>query len=265
MSTRSLSALFALSIVLPLALLSGCGRGYSPVPIAPAVLPSDDLYGRNNTPEPTAELRIEPERVFPGEAAIMTWSSTDADAAFISPGGKVETQGRVEIRPKADTSYALTVQGPGGETTVSARVYVITDDPLAGRNRRGVTGEEMLPPLQDAINALSDIYFDYDADTLRADQQSQLDANADMLVGLFNAYPTGRLMIEGHCDERGSSEYNLALADRRARTVYNYLIDRGVPAARMQTVSYGHEKPQCFESAESCWSLNRRAHFVARP
>jgi len=266
MSTRSWSALLALSIVLPLALLTGCGRGYRSTPVAPAILPSDNLYGRGNTPAPTAELRIEPERVFPGESAILSWSSTDADAAYLQPGpGRVETQGRLEIRPEADASYALTVQGDGGETTVSARVYVIPADPLAGRNRRGVTGEDVLPPLQDAVNSLSDIYFDYDSDDLRPDQQRQLDANAEMLQGLFSAYAGGQLMIEGHCDERGSSEYNLALADRRSRTVYNYLVDRGVPAARMQTVSYGHEKPQCFESDESCWRLNRRAHFAARP
>ena len=117
--------------------------------------------------------------------------------------------------------------------------------------------------LADALRAMDDVYFAYDADGLQPAQQEQLDINAEILLGLFAEYRQGVVMIEGHCDERGSSEYNLALGDRRAQRVYDYLVSRGVPAARMQTVSYGREKPQCLESAESCWSMNRRAHFAA--
>ena len=69
-------------------------------------------------------------------------------------------------------------------------------------------------------------------------------------------------MIEGHCDERGTAEYNLALGDRRASAVMQYLLSLGIPSNRMETISYGKEKPVCTESNERCWSKNRRAHFV---
>ena len=260
MTPRFLSAAVALAFAF---LMGACGSKYAPV--APAVLPSDGagsgLYGR----APEATLTVEPERIIAGETAILTWTSTGADTAWLQPGpGKVEPNGRLEIRPDRDTSYSLTVQGDGGETTASARVFVMPSDPLggAGRNNGGVQSADLLPPFSEAVRTmLQDIYFDYDADALDSDQQRALDANALVLMDLFEEYPTGRVMIEGHCDERGSSEYNLALGDRRSRTAYDYLVARGVPQSRLQTVSMGKEKPQCFEQAESCWSQNRRAHF----
>ncbi len=260
MTPRLMSASAALALV---CLLGACGRGYVPVAMAPAVLPNGDGYGRTTLP-PDATLTIEPERVIAGQTAILTWTSENADSGWLQPGpGRVEPRGRLEIRPERDTSYALTVQGAGGEKTVSARVFVISSDPL-GRDRRGVDSTDLLPPFDEAVRSmLQDVYFDYDADGLKPEQQQALDANALVLMDLFEDYPTGRVLVEGHCDERGLGEYNLALGDRRAHASYEYLVARGVPASRLRTVSYGEEKPQCFEAAESCWSLNRRAHFEA--
>lgn len=257
MTPRFRSAGTALALV---CLLGACGSKYSPVPLAPSVLPGNDAYSNSNLP-PKAILTIEPERIIAGEKAILSWSSENADTAWLEPGGRVDTQGRMEIRPERDTSYSLTVQGPAGETSVSARVFVVPADPL-GRERRGVESTDLLPPFEEAVRTmLQDVYFDYDASALKPEQITALDADALVLMDLFEEYPTGRVMVEGHCDERGSSEYNLALGDRRAHTAYEYLVSRGVPAARLQTVSFGKEKPQCYEQAESCWSLNRRAHF----
>ena len=105
---------------------------------------------------------------------------------------------------------------------------------------------------------LKDAYFDYDQSDLRDDARSVLSANAEWL----KKYPSIQVLIEGHCDERGTSAYNLALGDRRANAARDYLDSLGVAASRIRTVSYGKERPACTESTEDCWQQNRRGHFV---
>jgi peptidoglycan-associated lipoprotein len=105
---------------------------------------------------------------------------------------------------------------------------------------------------------LQDVYFDYDKSDLRPDARDALAKNADWLKKSYN---TAVVQIEGHCDERGTNEYNLSLGERRARAALDYLVSLGVPAARLSTISYGEERPQCTESDESCWQRNRRGHF----
>ena len=87
-----------------------------------------------------------------------------------------------------------------------------------------------------------------------------LTANADRLKAIFQKYTSGVVVVEGHCDERGSAEYNLGLGDRRSTSARDFLVQLGVPADRLKTVSYGKERPQCTESNEGCWQKNRRAH-----
>ena len=105
---------------------------------------------------------------------------------------------------------------------------------------------------------LNSAYFDYDKADLRDDARSTLAGNAEWL----KKYPTLQVLIEGHCDERGTSEYNLALGDRRANAAREYLVSLGVDATRVKTVSYGKERPGCTESTDACWQKNRRAAFV---
>jgi peptidoglycan-associated lipoprotein len=107
---------------------------------------------------------------------------------------------------------------------------------------------------------LGDIYFDFDAHEVRAEDVRVLDANAAWL----RATPNALVLIEGHADERGTSEYNLGLGDLRARAAMTYLMAHGVPAARMVAISYGKERPICTEHDESCWAQNRRAHFLVK-
>jgi peptidoglycan-associated lipoprotein len=104
---------------------------------------------------------------------------------------------------------------------------------------------------------LTTIYFDYDRSDIRSDQRDALKANADKLKGM-----TANATIEGHCDERGSEEYNLALGDRRADAVRRYMVDLGVPSARLSTVSFGESRPAVQGHDESAWRYNRRADFV---
>jgi peptidoglycan-associated lipoprotein len=103
-----------------------------------------------------------------------------------------------------------------------------------------------------------DVYFDYDESTLSDDTRQKLSRNADLL----KSQPQFSVTIEGHADSRGTSEYNLALGERRANAVRDYLSSLGVAATRMRTISYGKERPVCTEEVESCWSQNRRAHMI---
>ena len=106
---------------------------------------------------------------------------------------------------------------------------------------------------------MKDIFFNYDNADIRADEQSMVNANAQFLA----SHPDWRLMIEGHCDERGSEEYNLALGQNRAKQVMDALAKEGISSDRIKVISLGKERPFCTNAeSESCWSQNRRAHFV---
>ena len=112
-----------------------------------------------------------------------------------------------------------------------------------------------------AANAnLQDVYFEFDKYDIRPDAARILDANATWL----KANARNLLLIEGHCDERGTAEYNLALGERRAKSTMNYLVGQGVAASRITVISYGKERPVCTEKTEACWAKNRRAHHLVK-
>ncbi len=108
-----------------------------------------------------------------------------------------------------------------------------------------------------------DAYFDYDKNDIRADAQQALTADADLLKRIFAREPNLVVIVEGHCDERGSAEYNLGLGDKRASAAKEFLVNLGVPADRLKTISYGKERPVCQEHDEACYQKNRRAHLAA--
>jgi len=109
---------------------------------------------------------------------------------------------------------------------------------------------------------LMDIYFAYDQSTLSPEAGAALESDAKIVTAVLADFPGVRLILEGHCDERGSAEYNLALGDRRADRTAQALRGMGISRAAIRTISYGKEQPQCTESNESCWSRNRRAHLL---
>jgi peptidoglycan-associated lipoprotein len=119
------------------------------------------------------------------------------------------------------------------------------------------------PAVQDfaAVPELADVFFDFDKYDIRPGDAKTLDANASWL----KSNPNHLMLIEGHCDERGTNEYNLALGERRAKSTMNYLVSQGVQANRITIISYGEERPQCTEHNEACWAKNRRAHFLVKP
>ncbi len=110
---------------------------------------------------------------------------------------------------------------------------------------------------------IEDAYFNYNTAALRPDAMKALQADSTELRDILKDYPDYKLTIEGHCDERGSEEYNLALGDRRAAAAKAYLVQVGIPAAQLNVVSYGKDKPVCQEHDEACWQRNRRIHIVA--
>ncbi|MCC6347416.1 MAG: peptidoglycan-associated lipoprotein Pal [Nitrospirales bacterium] len=120
------------------------------------------------------------------------------------------------------------------------------------------TEDKAAAPLQEIPSKIQDVYFDYD----RYDIKDEAKPALKELAAFLSREKDTRVVVEGHCDERGTNEYNLALGDKRANAAKDYLISLGIPSKRIETVSYGEEKPACKESTEECWAKNRRAHFV---
>jgi len=199
--------------------------------------------------QPTVTLQAAPTSVEKGDPSTLSWTSTDATQLTIAPDvGTVTAQGSTKVTPSASTTYTITASGPGGSASASARVNVATAAPP--------TAEPTLDEL--FMREVRDAYFDFNKADIRSDARDALAKTADFLRN----YPQLHVTIEGHCDERGSTEYNLALGDRRASAVKQYLISLGISADRLNTVSFGKEKPFCTESNETCWQQNRRGHFV---
>lgn len=116
--------------------------------------------------------------------------------------------------------------------------------------------------IQDLLNRIQDAYFDYDKHDIRPDAQKTLTEDSHTLAEILKQYPDYKLTVEGHCDERGSDEYNMALGDARAKHAKEFLVGLGLPDNQLKTVSYGKDKPACTDHDESCWQKNRRAHIT---
>jgi peptidoglycan-associated lipoprotein len=118
--------------------------------------------------------------------------------------------------------------------------------------------------LNEQLARLEDALFDYDKSTIRPDAAKALSDNVAAIRATLSKYPNEKITIEGHCDQRGSDEYNMALGERRAEASKEFLVNMGISAAQLTTISYGKERPQCTEDNEDCYQRNRRAHLIAR-
>jgi len=166
------------------------------------------------------------------------------------------------------TTQAAAPAPTGAATSTAAAPAGGSQQMQSGEGTRGGTATPAptttaRPAVQDfaAVADLTDVYFDFDKYDIRPNDAKTLDANATWL----KSNPNHLVLIEGHCDERGTNEYNLALGERRAKSTMNYLVSQGVQANRITIISYGEERPQCTEHTESCWAKNRRAHFLVKP
>jgi len=234
---------FLLTVALSaLMMLGACARKAAPPPPPPPPPPAPAA--------PTASISVNPNSIQAGQSASLTWQTTNATDVSIDGIGAVQANGSQSVSPTDSTTYHLTAKGAGGTQEASARITVTQPPPPPPPP--SVTDQELFS------QNVKDVYFDYDKADIRGDQQGSVQADVQFL----NAHPNVNFTIEGHCDERGSTEYNIALGDKRATAVKSALVAAGVNASRIKTISYGKEKPFCSESNEACWQQNRRGHFV---
>ncbi len=186
-----------------------------------------------------------------GQSTVLTWKTTDATTATISGIGNVPANGTQNVAPHDSTTFTLHATGPGGSTDASTEVTVNREVPPAPAAQSSLTESELFE------QQVKDIYFDYDRYNLQPGDKAIVEEDASFL----KQYPDIKVVIGGHCDDRGSEEYNIALGQNRAEAVRNALVTDGIPASRIKVISYGKEKPFCTTDDEECWHQNRRAHF----
>lgn len=176
--------------------------------------------------------------------------------AILSLSGLMVVAGCKKKQPETtDTDMTTeTSETPAEEVTPPPEVDTMSD------LEKALMSEDLqqLNQLLAEQGLVGDVYFNYDEYDLEPEARERLSRNAEFM----KEHPELVFTLEGHCDERGTNEYNLALGDRRANAAKNYLLSLGVGASAMQTLSYGEERPVCTDAAESCWSRNRRAHFL---
>jgi peptidoglycan-associated lipoprotein len=247
----------ALLTLLVACLSAGCHKKVPPAPPqAPAPLPE------NTAPAGKPGIgyfSAEPTTVTVGQPSSLRWSVTDATNIKIDNGiGDVSPNGRRGVYPTATTTYHLTATNAAGTSEADATVTVSTPPPPEPVPTSGPhTVQEIL------AKEVQDIHFDYDKSDIRGEDQAVLQGDASALKTIFQMDANFIVTIEGHCDERGSAEYNLALGDRRAAATKDALISLGVPGDKLRTISFGKERPICTEPTEDCYARNRRAHFSA--
>ena len=223
-------------------LLTGCARKH-----AVATPPQP-------TPPPAVEasLNATPSTIEKGQSVELAWQTSNAESVSIDGLGTLPATGTRRVTPEESTTYTLRASGPGGAKESTARITVNLA-PIAATD---TNKKEDLAQL--FSQNVKDVFFDYDSYAVPSAQSESIAANAQFL----SQHPGVKIVLEGHCDERGSNEYNLALGDSRVQAVKQELVRLGINADRLQAVSYGKEKPFCTEASEQCWQQNRRAHFT---
>jgi peptidoglycan-associated lipoprotein len=255
------NAVLTLALVIVL-IASACTKKTPiPPPPPPAPAPASSTNAPATSGRPVvAEFSVEPSSIERGQSAVLRWNVSGSTNVAINNGiGTVPASGNQRVTPSATTTYTLTASSAAGDTTATATVRVTgpAAPPPPAPNNSGARGT-----LESRVQSdLRDALYDYDSNNIRDDARAARTADADALKRILNDFPNATVNVEGHCDERGSAEYNLGLGDRRASSARDFLTQLGVPAARLKTISYGKERPVCTESDESCWQRNRRAHF----
>jgi len=227
-------------VLATMVLLAGCNKKAA---IATPPAPPPPL------PAPTATLAVSPNVIQQGQAAVLSWQTTNSTESTIAGIGIVPASGSRSVTPDTSKTYTLEAKGPGGtkdatvRVTVNAKTASVTATPadmdLFGKN-------------------VKDVFFDYDMSNIRQDEASVAQSDASFL----QQHPSIKVLVEGHCDDRGSDEYNIALGASRAESVKQSLLQQGVSADRIRTISYGKESPFCSQDNEQCWQQNRVGHFA---
>jgi len=260
MNQRTLSAaVFALVLMVS---VTACKKKVPPPP-PPIVKPTPP----EPPPPPAPAARItnftvEPRAIQTGQSATLTWAVANATDISINNGiGTVAANGTRQVFPTSTTTYTLTASAAGGNDTRSVTVDVSAPPPPPPPQPPPpkVTGIDIF---NREIASGGDALFDYDKSDIRDDARQVLTHDADALKRAFAADPSFSVVLEGHCDERGSAEYNLGLGDRRATAAKDFLVQLGVPADKIRSISYGKDRPVCTDASEACYQRNRRAHLA---
>ncbi len=238
-TVKTLATVIALGAIL---MLGACKKKAAPPPPPPPPPP----------PSPTASISVSPDTIQKGQSATLSWQTSNATDVSIDGIGAVQASGSQQVSPGDSTTYHLVAKGSGGTQEATTRLTVTAPPPPEAPPAPSPSEEDLFG------QTVKDIYFDYDKSDIRADQQASIQADVQFLA----QHSSINFTIEGHCDDRGSTEYNLALGDQRASSVKSALVSAGINASRIKTISFGKEKPFCMEENESCWQQNRRGHFV---
>jgi peptidoglycan-associated lipoprotein len=260
MKIRTLSAaVFAIVLMFSVA---ACKKKVPPPPPPPP--PKQEAPPPPPPPPPAARINnftAEPRSIQRGQTVVLTWSVANSTDVSIDNGiGAVAANGTRQVSPTSTTTYTLTARAAGGNDTRSVTVEVTEPPPPPPPPAKPrITGLDIF---NSEIASAGDALFDFDKSDIRDDARQVLTKDAAALKRVFEADPNFTVVIEGHCDERGSAEYNLGLGDRRATAAKDFLVSLGVPADRLKTISYGKERPVCTEANEACYQRNRRAHLT---
>ncbi len=238
-SLRRLSSALCLSGIL---VVTGCHKKVPTPPPPPPPAPAPAA-------SPTASITASPAVVQQGQTTTLTWTTANASDVSVTGFGNVPPTNSRVVTPTESTTYTVTAKGPGGTVEESARVTVNVPTSVAAAP--SLSEEQLFE------QNVRDLYFGYDKYDIAPDASSTVQADAAFLA----KYPDMKVVIGGHCDERGSEEYNLALGQNRADALKKALVADGVPASRIRVVSYGKEKPFCTEEDDACWQKNRVDHL----
>ena len=221
-------------------LLAGCNkkvaRATPPTPLPPL-------------PAPTATLAASPKVIQRGQTTVLSWQTTNSSDITIAGLGDVPASGSRSLTPDSSTTYTLVAKGPGGTQDASARVTV---------NPKTVSATASPTDMDLFSRNIKDVFFDYDKSNVRPDEAPTAQGDASFL----QLHPKIKILVEGHCDDRGSDEYNIALGASRAESVKQSLLQHGISPDRIKTISYGKEKPFCTQDNEACWHQNRVGHLA---
>jgi peptidoglycan-associated lipoprotein len=240
MTQKRISPLVVLAALAAVLSLAGCAKKAAQVTPPPPPPPA---------PVPSATLAANQSVVQQGQTSVLTWQTSNANEITIAGLGEVPPSGSRSVVPSDSTTYNLTAKGAGGTNQASARITV----------NSSIASSAPSPTDEDLFSKnVKDVFFDYDKSVIRSNDVPTVQNNEAFL----SQHPNIKVLVEGHCDDRGSEEYNIALGTSRAETVKRTLVQEGVPADRIKTVSYGKEKPFCTEDNEQCWQQNRVDHFA---
>ncbi|MGH9355812.1 MAG: OmpA family protein [Terriglobia bacterium] len=252
---RNRTTMLKLCVLLgAIALMAACHAKRVAAPNVPAAPSSAEAPVAPGPP--TCTLTVEPATVAMGQSATLTWTSENASDLKLQPKlGTQQAEGSTSVTPTEPTTYTLNLTGPGGSGECSARVTVTPGTPPAPS-----VEESNLPPggarATAAAAKLQDAFFDFNQAQLRPEAQAALSQDAKLL----KSHQDVKVRISGHCDQRGSEEYNLGLGQRRAEAAEQFLVNLGIPSENISTVSYGKDRLFCTENTEDCYQQNRRAH-----